>query len=102
MVTSFRPRDASYRDDSVLDTVRPISDLSELYFGFGEYRLAILEERVRKKLAEIRARMRGGKQFKTSDFKNFCEEQEKFFAHTNHEMIVGEQNHSGNASVMVQ
>ena len=90
MVTSFRPKDPSCRDDSVLETTRPISHLSELYYEFGEYRLAILEERVRKKLEDIRARMRGGRPFKASEFKSFLEEQQKFIAHTNGEIVVDE------------
>lgn len=98
MVTSFRPKDASYPDDSVLDTVRPISYLSDLYSEFGEYRLAIMEERVRKKLAEIRAGMRGGKPFKTSEFKSFLKEQERFFSHTNGEIIEDDADQKGDAS----
>ena len=87
MVTSLRPRNAMYPDDCRLDTVRPISNLPELYQDFGEYRLAILEERVRKKLDEIRARSRGGKQFKIDEFKSFLKEQEAFLGHTDHEIV---------------
>jgi hypothetical protein len=65
MVTSFRPRSAHVRDDSVLTTVRAISDLSELYFGYGEYRLEIMEERIRAHLKEIRERKRAGRLFNT-------------------------------------
>lgn len=88
MVTSFRPKDASYPDDAVLDNVRPISNLSELYYEFGEYRLAIVEERVRKKLAALRERKRSGKTFATAEFKKFLEEQERFLGHTNEEMVL--------------
>jgi hypothetical protein len=65
MVTSFRPRSAHVRDDSVLTTVRAISDLSELYFGYGEYRLEIMEERIRAHLKEIRERKLAGRLFNT-------------------------------------
>ena len=44
MVTSFRPKCPLIKDDSVLTTVRAISDLSELYGGYAEYRLEMLEE----------------------------------------------------------
>ena len=88
MVTSFRPRDSSFPDDSVLDTVRPISNLSELYFGYGEYRLAILEERVRKQLENLRDRWRGGKPFTTAEFKRFLSDQESFLAKTNTEIVL--------------
>ena len=102
MVTSFRPKNAMIADDSVLDTVRPISNLSELYYEFGEYRLSILEERVRKKLEDIRARMRGGQSFKTGEFKHFLEEQTRFIASTDREIVDGEAGREGNASIMVQ
>ena len=88
MVTSFRPKDPCKPDDSVLDTVRPISDLSELYFGFAEYRLAMMEERMRKKLEGIREHRRGGKSFTTAEFKTFLAEQERFLAHTNNEIVI--------------
>ena len=71
MVTSFRPKDPFKADDSVLETVRPISNLSELYFEFSEYRMAVLEERIRKQLAAIRERHRGGKSFSSEEFKSF-------------------------------
>jgi hypothetical protein len=86
-VTSFRPKSAHLADDTVLRTVRPISDLSELYYEFGEYRLEILEERIRSKLHELRISRRAGKKIETTDFKNFLEKQVAFLNHTNNEMI---------------
>jgi len=74
-------------DDSVLRTVRPISDLSELYYDFGEYRLEILEERIRSKLHELRTSRRAGKKIETTDFKNFLEQQVAFLNHTNNEIV---------------
>ncbi|KAF2726721.1 hypothetical protein EJ04DRAFT_547558 [Polyplosphaeria fusca] len=47
MVTSFRPRDAFVKDTSVLTTIRPLSDLSELYFQWTRYRIEVLQERLR-------------------------------------------------------
>ncbi|KAL9049099.1 MAG: hypothetical protein Q9162_007393 [Coniocarpon cinnabarinum] len=87
MVTSFRPKDPTVKDDSVLTTVRPISNLSELFFEFGEYRLAMLEERIRQKLTNIRDRARLGKPFAIADFKAFLEEQQKFLEHTGKEIV---------------
>ena len=86
-VTSFRPKSAHLADDSVLRTVRPISDLSELYYDFGEYRLEILEERIRSKLHELRTSRRAGKKIETSDFKKFLEQQVAFLNHTNNEIV---------------
>ncbi|KAK2785931.1 hypothetical protein FQN52_008198 [Onygenales sp. PD_12] len=90
MVTSFRPRSAALRDDTVLTTVRAISDLSELYFQFSEYRLEILEERIRVQLKEIRDRKRARRHFNTKGMKQFLAEQEKFLAHMNKEMVDDE------------
>ncbi|OAX84459.1 hypothetical protein ACJ72_01183 [Emergomyces africanus] len=90
MVTSFRPRSPALPDDTVLTTVRAISDLSELYFQFSEYRLEMLEERVRMQLKEIRDRKKARRNFNTKAMKKFLDEQEKFLAHMNREMVDDE------------
>lgn len=74
-------------DDTVLRTVRPISDLSELYYEFGEYRLEILEERIRSKLYELRTSRRAGKKIETTNFKIFLDQQVSFLSHTNNEIV---------------
>lgn len=86
-VTSFRPRSAHVADDTVLTSVRPISDLSELYYEFGEYRMEILEERLRAKLKYLRERRQAGKKLDTKEFKTFLAEQEAFLKHMNNEMV---------------
>ena len=90
-VTSFRPKHPSFRDDSVLTTVRAISDLSELYSQFAEYRLQMLEERVREQLRILRESQKVAGKFSTQAMKDFLTEQEKFLAHTNKEMILDEE-----------
>lgn len=90
MVTSFRPRNPLERDDTVLKTVRPISDLSELYFQFAKYRLEMLEDRVRHQLRELVDAKTAGRTVPTSKLKAFLAEQEKFLAHTNHEIVQDE------------
>lgn len=87
MVTSFRPRSHTVKDDTVLTTVRPISNLSELYYQFSEYRLEILEERIREKLKTLRETQKTGRKMKTKDLKAFLHEQEVFLAHMNKEMV---------------
>lgn len=47
MVTPFRPRDPSISDELVLTGSRTISNWSKVYHGFTEYRLELLEERIR-------------------------------------------------------
>ncbi|SRR6266536_2820590 len=87
MVTSFRPKSAFMPDDTVLTTVRPISDLSELYFQFSEYRLEMLEERIRERLKEMRERKRARRSFNTTKFKKFLKEQETFLAKMSKEIV---------------
>jgi hypothetical protein len=62
----------------VLTTVRAISDLSELYSQYSEYRLEMLEERVRAQLKEIRDRKRARHGFNTAATKAFIAEQKSF------------------------
>jgi len=81
MVTSFRPKSHNVQDDTVLTTVRPISNLSELYFQFSEYRLEILEERIRTQLKALRENETRGKKMNTKALKCFLREQELFLAH---------------------
>jgi hypothetical protein len=87
MVTSFRPRSAHVRDDTVLSTVRAISDLPELYFQYSEYRLEMMEERIRSHLKEIRVRKHAGRGFNTAATKKFIAAQEDFLAVMSREMV---------------
>ncbi|KAF1355076.1 hypothetical protein BDV97DRAFT_289886 [Delphinella strobiligena] len=90
-VTSFRPRSPYLKDDTVLTTVRPISDLPELYYQFGEYRLSILEERLRTQLKVMREHHAAGKKVNTKLFKKFLEEQQRFLERTNEEVVEEDQ-----------
>ncbi|KAI0102929.1 hypothetical protein GGR51DRAFT_275981 [Nemania sp. FL0031] len=90
MVTSFRPRDPLCRDDTVLTTVRPISNINDLYNQFAEYRLQMLEERIRLQLKEIHDLSAAGRRVPTKRLKRFFEEQERFLAHMNKEMVDDE------------
>lgn len=90
MVTSFRPKCHTFRDDTVLTTVRPVSNLSELYSQFCEYRLEILEERIRNQLKAMRDAERSGRKMSTKALKAFLHDQELFLAHMNKEMIDDE------------
>lgn len=87
MVTSFRPKNPLIRDDTVLTTVRPISNLSELYAQFSEYRLEILEERIRVELKAIRESRAAGRGVSTRKLKAFLQEQQRFLEHMNCEMV---------------
>lgn len=77
MVTSFRPKSAFIKDDTVLTTVRAISDLTALYSQYTEYRFEMLEERLRAHLKEIRESKRAHR-FNTKATKAFIAEQKNF------------------------
>ena len=87
MVTSFRPRHASFKDDTVLTTVRPISDLGELYLQFSEYRFEILQDRLRDMNRLMRDQKRAKRQFNTSGVKQFIREQIEFLQHMDKEIV---------------
>lgn len=78
------------RDDTVLTTVRPISNIQDLYNQFTEYRLEILEERIRQHLKDLRDANSCGRRVPTKKLKSFLEEQERFLAHMNREIIDDE------------
>ena len=87
MVTSFRPKSAMIKDDTVLTTVRAVSDLSELYSQYTEYRLEMLEERIRAHLKDIRDRKRAHRRFDTAASKRFIAEQEAFLTAMSRELV---------------
>ncbi|KAI9821585.1 MAG: hypothetical protein M1832_003259 [Thelocarpon impressellum] len=87
MVTSFRPRSPSLPDDTVLETVRGVSDLPELYQQFSEYRLEILGERVRHALKQLREQKRSARKIDTSAVKKFLKEQVHFLTRTDEELV---------------
>jgi hypothetical protein len=89
-VTSWRPRSPFVKDDSVLRTVRPVSDLTELYPDFAEYRLEIMEQRMRRAREELRARREAGLKFDTLGHKLFLQESAAFLAHTDRELVAEE------------
>jgi hypothetical protein len=86
-VTSFRPRSPFVKDDSVLRTVRPVSNLSELYADFAEYRLEIMEQRIRHAREEMRAHRQAGRRFDTSGHKAFLQVSAAFLTHTDNELV---------------
>ncbi|KAI9744805.1 MAG: hypothetical protein M1818_001730 [Claussenomyces sp. TS43310] len=60
MVTSLRPKSPFVRDDTVLNTVRPISNLPDLYGQTIEYSLENMEARLRRMLKKVRLDMKAG------------------------------------------
>jgi hypothetical protein len=87
MVTPFRPKSALVKDETVLVGMRPISHLPELYMQYSEYRLEILEERIRDQLRKVRERKRALLDFDTKGMKEFLREQREYIATTVGEMV---------------
>lgn len=94
-MTSFRPKSAFIKDDTVLTTVRSISNLNELYSQYAEYRFEMLEERIRAQLKEIRDRKRARRGFSTVAAKAFIEEQRNFLNVMLREMVDNDKVISG-------
>ncbi|RDW87038.1 uncharacterized protein DSM5745_03680 [Aspergillus mulundensis] len=90
MVTAFRPKDPLARDESILVGVRGISNLGELFPQYFEYRLDVLEERVRAQRREERDRERARKPFDVAGKRRWLEEQRGFIDSMLREMIVPE------------
>ncbi|CAL3964284.1 hypothetical protein PZA11_001679 [Diplocarpon coronariae] len=86
MVTSFRPRSPRIRDDTVLNTVRPISNLSDLYGQTVEYNLENAESRIRQMLKNVRDSMKAGAT-DVHSIKSFLEFEIKTLTHLNMEII---------------
>lgn len=78
MVTCFRPRSPHIRDETVLTGVRGISHRSDLYTQYLEYRLEIMEERIRAKMKAERRRQVAAGPFDTRNIKAWLLEQRDF------------------------
>lgn len=86
MVTSFRPRSPRIRDDMVLTTVRPISNLSDLYGQTVEYQLENAEARIRHMLKSIRDSMKAGST-DVQAIKSFLDFEIQTLSHLNEEIV---------------
>ncbi|KAF4987382.1 hypothetical protein FDECE_15457 [Fusarium decemcellulare] len=79
MVTSFRPKSPFVRDEStILNGIRPVSHDGELFTQYTEYRLEILEERLRAKQKEERRRVVEGRPYPIAQMRYFLQEQKDF------------------------
>jgi len=86
-VTSFRPRSAFLKDDTELRTVRPVSDINELYYDFADYRLEMMMARIEQERKEIAARRRAGGKFDTLAHKMFLMNAIAFVEQTDGEIV---------------
>ena len=86
MVTSFRPRSPRIRDDTVLTTVRPVSNLSDLYGQTVEYQLENAESRIRHMLKTVRDSMKAGAT-DVQSIKSFLHFEINSLSHLNEEIV---------------
>lgn len=87
MITSFRAKSPLVRDETVLTGVRPISNVSELYTEFNIYRMEVLEERLRARLATDRRKQVAKRSFDTAAARKFLTEQKEYLEATIAELI---------------
>ncbi|PLB54904.1 hypothetical protein P170DRAFT_483704 [Aspergillus steynii IBT 23096] len=78
MVTPFRPKDPLVRDEIVLVGVRGISNLSEVYPQYYEYRLDVLEERIRARKKAERARETAYRPFSLAEERDWIRAQRDY------------------------
>ncbi|KAJ4263494.1 hypothetical protein NW762_006313 [Fusarium torreyae] len=78
MVTAFRPKNPLVKDETVLTGVRGISDLSALYNQYTEYRLEILEERIRHFQKQERGREIAKRPYDIAAARKWIMEQKEF------------------------
>lgn len=86
-MTSFRAKEPTVPDDSVLTTVRCISNLNELYSQWTEYRVEIVEERCKRLVRKVRDRKRVGRDFDIAAVKCELEELKKILERTSKEIV---------------
>ncbi|OQU94811.1 hypothetical protein CLAIMM_01107 [Cladophialophora immunda] len=87
MVTAFRPRDPLIPDSSVLTTIRPITNLSQLYFQWTEYRVEVLQERLRLILEVLRKQHQADQQTDATKIKEFLQQQIDWLSVTDKEIV---------------
>lgn len=75
MVTPFRPKSPMIRDESILTGSRAISNWSELYHGYTDYRLEVLEARLRERRKSERIREDTKRPFDCESMRQFLEDQ---------------------------
>ncbi|KAJ5093547.1 hypothetical protein N7456_009408 [Penicillium angulare] len=87
MVTSFRAKSPHIRDDTVLAGVRPISNLSELYTQYSEYRIELFQERLKDRLKQEQRRVQSNRPFNIPSMQRFLAEQKQFIESMMEELI---------------
>lgn len=87
MVTCFRPKSPLTKDETVLVGVRATSILPQLYDQYVEYRLDILEDRVRDRIRSERKRRSEQRALDVDEMRKFINDQKEFLEDMLEELI---------------
>ncbi|KAJ0313147.1 hypothetical protein COL5a_003998 [Colletotrichum fioriniae] len=87
MITSFRPRNPCIKDDSVLTSIRPISEHSELYYQWAKYRVEVVQERLHAFLKTLEEDHVGEKPTDVRKIKEFLAQQQDYIGITDKEIV---------------
>lgn len=87
MVTSFRPKNPLLRDETTLAGLRALSDVSQLYTQFNNYRMEIVKERFRAKIKDESEREKRQQAFDVPEMRRWLQEQRDFIDATLSEII---------------
>jgi hypothetical protein len=88
MITSFRPRNPFVKDESNLKTIRGLSDLSEVYLQWTQYRIDVMQQRLDDMQKRLKDQRREGAPTDVHRIKEFLAQQEAWFATTNSEIVA--------------
>jgi hypothetical protein len=78
MVTSFRPKSPFMKDETVLTSLRAISDWDEMYHQYAGYRLANLAERFSETRKHLFEKQKTNPKFDVDQAREFLEEQKLY------------------------
>ncbi|KAK0127992.1 hypothetical protein ONS96_007485 [Cadophora gregata f. sp. sojae] len=85
-ITSFRPKDPLVRDDTRLTTIRPISNLVDIYTQVEDYQLENLKARIDAELAQMRTD-KSSERYDSKRFKTFAREAVHILQHLDNEIV---------------
>ena len=87
MAGTFRPRSPMMKDETVLASVRGITDLELLYTQYTGYRLELLEERIRIMLKKEQRRQVAKRPFDLLEARTFLTGQKEFLESMLQELV---------------
>lgn len=77
----------------MLTSIRPISELSELYYQWAKYRAEVVQERLKAMIETLEENHEVGKQTDVRGIKQFLQQQEEYLAVTNREIVETREPH---------